>query len=265
MQLHSFLRADHAASLMASTTADDMSDELGADNAAGVNYEAGVRDGWRLVGPVHKQRFATCTPATTPTVEAEEGGEGGEGDEGGEGGEGPAAEDAEDAMETDMHQLEEIRRNVMASDPFRRWLSEITKCGPSRHRSMVRRFRCVRWHIQTANASRWPLAVAVAFTLTLTLTLALALTLALDLDLGWTTQWPTSDPKPRSLSWTPRSASCGIRWATVAAWRTRRRTLPPRARRRARRTRRRQRYCGRSGTPERSVWGLACSPFGRNS
>lgn len=146
VQLHSFLRADHAASIMASTTADDMSDELGAENAAGVNYEAGVRDGWRLVGPVHKQRFATCTPATTSAAgeeaeeaeEAEEGGEAATEEE-----EAGNAEEGEDAMQLDVHPLEEIRRNVMASDPFRRWLAEISKCGPSRHRSMVRRFRCV--------------------------------------------------------------------------------------------------------------------------
>ena len=130
---------------MATTIADDMTDELGAENFAGVNYEAGVRDGWRLVGPVHKQRFATCTAATATTLveskEDEACGEGGKGEESGSGkgaNEASAAvggeegeEEEEDlgsvAMETDVHPLEEVRRDLMASDPFRRWLEQITK------------------------------------------------------------------------------------------------------------------------------------------
>eukprot|EP00798_Chlamydomonas_sp_ICE-L_P021076 gene21076-27957_t len=110
IQLHNFLKKSLADRILAAATKDDDKDGLGGGKAP--KYEAGLRDGWTVQGPPHKQRYVKY-----------------EGDASGAGSSsvGPL--------------LQQVREELFTSAAFARLLRKFTTINLIGQHSEVRRFR----------------------------------------------------------------------------------------------------------------------------
>eukprot|EP00201_Polytomella_parva_P018149 CAMPEP_0175071454 /NCGR_PEP_ID=MMETSP0052_2-20121109/19253_1 /TAXON_ID=51329 ORGANISM="Polytomella parva, Strain SAG 63-3" /NCGR_SAMPLE_ID=MMETSP0052_2 /ASSEMBLY_ACC=CAM_ASM_000194 /LENGTH=546 /DNA_ID=CAMNT_0016338629 /DNA_START=56 /DNA_END=1693 /DNA_ORIENTATION=+ len=112
VQLKNFLKKDIAAKIAERTKAEDESDAVGRGRVP--NYQAGVSNGWKYVGPPHKQRYLRYS-------REEEGRE----------------KDDKTAGEL----LAEIRHDLFETGAFARLLREMTTITYLGHQGEVRRFR----------------------------------------------------------------------------------------------------------------------------
>ena len=126
VQLREFLLPGIAAAVRRATRAEDVGDVVGDGKVP--DRAAGVREGWRAIGPTHKQRYLAYDP-----TESEAAGKPGK-DKPGKA-KGKAKGDSAGA------QLHAIRTELFASEPFARLLAAMTNLRPTAYKGDVRRFR----------------------------------------------------------------------------------------------------------------------------
>lgn len=118
VQLQNFLKTDLAEKILSLAATADSEDGLG--NGAFPSYEAGVGDGWKLVGPAHKQRYVRYI-----------------GEKKGRSSERPSTP----AADVCGRVLNHVREILFTSPAFSRLLTSLTTLEYTGHRSEVRRFR----------------------------------------------------------------------------------------------------------------------------
>jgi Rps23 Pro-64 3,4-dihydroxylase Tpa1-like proline 4-hydroxylase len=115
VQLRHFLNEDWVKKLKQATTLNDQDSTPYLKPGDLATYERGVHDGWKLVGPAHKQRFLEYTPVSDGTKK-------------------------DPASTGDL--LHHLKQDLMQSAPFGRFLKAITSLGkPLSSRGRIRRFR----------------------------------------------------------------------------------------------------------------------------
>ncbi len=132
MKLRRFLNDEWSGAIARSSSTEDRRDKVGNGRPA-LDYRAGLAgddgDGWRVVGPAHKQRFLECGAGSGDDDDRDDGGDADDGP-------GPTT------PRTTGEGLRRLRRSVFRSGAFGRWLGRVTSLGaPSGQRGRVRRFR----------------------------------------------------------------------------------------------------------------------------
>lgn len=115
LELHTFLHPKLAESLQKSLPELDTRDGLGAERKGLVPpHESGTQNGWTVQGPPHKWRYCTLKPQS---------------------GSGKSAQASPEQI------IQSLQDELFSSQPFRAWLSCLSRLLPLRYAVEARRFR----------------------------------------------------------------------------------------------------------------------------